>query len=143
MAKAVSVIPSMTRQQPLLLQLGPTSTANGPAWEDINFNTDLSASLAAGKIQSVTVSLSGTNFDANGARAFTVSGSGIVDFYPAFTTVSGNSVIFAFLVLESAEMHWSLITSNQPTIASGDFEAQQPQRALALQVYTPTLVFQK
>lgn len=73
---------------------GSVNTANGPVWEDINFNTDLSASLSYGRIQSVTVSLSGTNFDANGARAFTVSGSGIVDFYPAFTTVSGNNVVF-------------------------------------------------
>jgi len=73
---------------------GSTSTANGPSWEDINFNTDLSASLSAGKIQSVTVALTDLNFDANGVRAFTVSGSGIVDFYPAFTSVSGNNVTF-------------------------------------------------
>lgn len=68
-----------------------TASAN---WDDINFSTDLSASLAAGKIYGVTVSLSGTSFDANGVRAFTVSGSGIVDFYPAYTSVSGNNVTF-------------------------------------------------
>jgi hypothetical protein len=68
-----------------------TASAN---WEEINFNTDLSASLSAGRIFGLTVDLSSTNFDANGARAFTVSGSGIADFYPAFTTVSGNNVTF-------------------------------------------------
>jgi hypothetical protein len=63
-------------------------------WQSANFVPELSASAAAGKIQLVTVSLAGTNFDSNGIRAFTVSGSGIVDFYPAFTTTAGNNVTF-------------------------------------------------
>jgi len=101
---------------------GSLSTANAPTWENINFNEELSASLSNGGIQSVTVSLSGTNFDANGARAFTVSGSNIVDFYPAFTRVSGTNVIF--YVSGSAISGNALVGYHkQPGDASrGDFE---------------------
>lgn len=101
---------------------GSNSTVNGPTWEDINFNTDLSASLAAGQLSSVTVSLSGTSFDANGARAFTVSGSGIKDFYPAFTTVSGNNVIF-YVSGSAVSGNASVAYHKQPADTSrGDFE---------------------
>ena len=101
---------------------GSNSTLNGPTWEDINFNTDLSASLAAGQLSSVTVSLSGTSFDANGARAFTVSGSGIKDFYPAFTTVSGNNVIF-YVSGSAVSGNSSVAYHKQPADTSrGDFE---------------------
>lgn len=71
-----------------------SQTTASAVWKDVGFTPELSASLAAGEIYTLTVSLSGTNFDANGVRAFTVSGSGIVDFYPGFTTVSGNNVTF-------------------------------------------------
>ena len=101
---------------------GSANTANGPTWEDINFNTDLSASLSYGHLASVTVSLSGTSFDANGARAFTVSGSGIKDFYPAFTTVSGNNVVF-YVSGSGITGNASVAYHKQPADTSrGDFE---------------------
>lgn len=70
------------------------ATTGSATWKDINFVPELSASLAEGEIQSVAVDLSSVAFDIRGVRAFTVSGSGIVDFYPAFTRVSGDTVTF-------------------------------------------------
>ena len=68
---------------------GLAVTSAPAAWINTNFTPELSASVAAGEIQLVTVNL-GSTFDHNGVRAFTVSGSGIVDFYPAFTSVAGS-----------------------------------------------------
>ncbi len=68
--------------------------AGSASFQDVNFVPELSASVAAGEIFKVTVPMAGTSFDANGVRAFTVSGSGIVDFYPAFTTTAGSNVTF-------------------------------------------------
>ena len=61
---------------------------------DIKFVPELSASLSDEKIFNISVSMTGSGYDATGIRAFTISGSGIVDFYPAFTTISGNTVTF-------------------------------------------------
>jgi hypothetical protein len=76
----------------LTASLAPVTGAG--TWQSANFTPELSASAAAGEIQLVTVNMSGTSFDFNGVRAFTVSGSGIVDFYPAFTSTGGNFVTF-------------------------------------------------
>jgi len=73
---------------------GVTTSAASGSWIDANFTPELSASVAANEIKLVTVDL-GTTFDHNGVRAFTISGSGIVDFYPAFTRTVGNTVTFA------------------------------------------------
>ena len=72
---------------------GLATTAASASWIDANFVGELSASVAADEIKLVTVDL-GTTFDHNGVRAFTVSGSGLVDFYPAFTRTVGNTVTF-------------------------------------------------
>jgi hypothetical protein len=98
------------------------------SFRDINFVDELSASMAAGTIHTVAVNMAGTSFDTLGARAFTISGSGITDFYPAFTKVSGSAVVF---VVEAAtgpvaspvrvDFHV------QPTPESrGDFEDKGP-----------------
>jgi len=73
----------------------------------------------------VSADLTGTNFDANGVRAFVVSGSGIVGFYSDFTTVLGN--IVTFVVSGSALSNESVTVTyaKQPADTSrGDFEDQ-------------------
>ena len=105
-----------------------TAAVTTGSWGDANFVPELSASAApgAGAIRKVAVNMSGTSFDANGIRAFTVSGSGIVDFYPAFTTVSGNTVTFvvsasALAAAPSVYVEYHV----QPSDSSrGDFEDQ-------------------
>jgi len=67
-----------------------TSSVN---FADIDFQPSLSASMAGGQLSKVTVTLAGDQ-DVLGVRAFTVSGSGILDFYPAFTKASGNDIVF-------------------------------------------------
>lgn len=57
------------------------SLASG-SWLNAKFVPELSASAAKGQIINVTVDLTNTGFDTTGVRAFTISGSGIVDFYP-------------------------------------------------------------
>ena len=59
----------------------------------INFTPALSKSMVDGQLQYVSVTLGGDQ-DNLGCRAFTVSGSGIVDFYPAFTQAQTNTVTF-------------------------------------------------
>jgi hypothetical protein len=97
-------------------------TTGSATWKDINFVPELSASLSAGEIQSVTVNLGSVEFDGRGVRAFTVSGSGIVDFYPAFTRVSGNNVTF-FVSGSNITGDVKVEYHAQPTDRSrGDFE---------------------
>jgi hypothetical protein len=76
----------------------------------------------------ITADLTGTGYDATGIRAFTVSGSGIVDFYPAFTTVDTATDVVTFVVSGSAiSATPSVLVAyhKQPEAASrGDFEDQ-------------------
>lgn len=71
-----------------------TGITGSATWQNANFVPELSASVAAGEMFLVTAGMSGTSFDAHGVRAFTISGSGIVDFYPAFTSTAGTNVTF-------------------------------------------------
>jgi len=89
---------------------------------DVNFAPELSASVAANTIKKVSVSL-GTDADFLAARSFTVSGSGIVDFYPTATTVSGNNVTFIVSGSSPATTGISVTYSVQPIDRTrGDFE---------------------
>ena len=101
-----------------------TAAAATASWLNVGFVPELSASVQANQVFLVSASLAGTNFDALGARSFTVSGSGIVDFYPGFTTVVGNTVYFAVSGSNIGAAPSVLVTySKQPSDASrGDFE---------------------
>jgi len=99
------------------------SLATG-SWLDAKFVPELSASAAKGQIITVTVDLANTGFDATGVRAFTISGSGIVDFYPGFTTTSGSTVTFvtsASIVAGANSFGVSYHKQPEPT-SRGDFE---------------------
>lgn len=107
-----------------------SSSAN---WKDVNFDPDLSASIAATRIKAVTVDMSGTNYDTNGVRAFLVSGSNIVSYFPTYTKPtdeSGNlsTSKVTFYVSSSAAVVIAVAGvkyHKQPTSSTrGDFEAQ-------------------
>ena len=102
----------------------PTSAS--VVFSEVNFNADLSASLDAGHLRSVTVatgSNSITNVDAEGVRGFSISGSNIVAFFPEFTSIdtSGN---IKFIVSGSDSIAGIVVKyQKQPTdVTRGDFE---------------------
>jgi len=102
----------------------PTSASIN--FSEVNFNADLSASLDAGHLRSVTVatgSNSITNVDAEGVRGFSISGSNIVSYFPEFTSIdtSGN---IKFIVSGSDEIENVVMKyQKQPTdVTRGDFE---------------------
>jgi hypothetical protein len=103
-------------------------TASGAAttasFKDVGFVPELSASVAASEVFKVAFSLASTGFDALAIRSFTVSGSGIVDFFPGFTTVSGNTVTFVVSGSGLGATPTVAVTySKQPEATSrGDFE---------------------
>jgi hypothetical protein len=74
-----------------------TATVSTASWADINYDADLSASLAAGKIKKVSVDVDGLNADFNGVRAFEILQSGSVtanNYYPQYTKINGTNVEF-------------------------------------------------
>ena len=105
-----------------------TGTSTTGSWLDAKFVSELSASVSDGQIMRITADLTGTGYDATGIRAFTVSGSGIVDFYPAFTTVDTATDVVTFVVSGSAiSATPSVLVAyhKQPEATSrGDFEDQ-------------------
>jgi hypothetical protein len=103
-----------------------TGTASTGSFLDVKFVPELSSSVSDKEIFRVTANLNSTGFDATGIRAFTVSGSGIVDFYPAFTTVSGDVVTFVVSGSAIGATPSILVAYHkQPEATSrGDFEDQ-------------------
>ncbi len=76
-----------------------TSAMTGSAvtWADVQFNGNLSASLAG--LVKLTFDVTSTTptmaqIDTTGVRAFAISGSGILTYYPGFTSLSGNNLSF-------------------------------------------------
>lgn len=100
--------------------------------EDYNFNT-LFSSSKAGLLETQTVKLtistaSLDNPDLDSARAYKVSGSGIVGYFPEFTKVSSDETEITFLVSGSAPVNAVISYHKQPTdITRGDFEAGKTQ----------------
>ena len=71
-----------------------TATVATASFAQVNFDSNFSASAAAGDYKAVTVDLSNTNFDSKAVRAFEITSGSLINVNPAFTTVSGNSVTF-------------------------------------------------
>ena len=102
------------------------ATVATASWVDVNFDADLSASLAAGKIKKVTVATP-VDADFNGVRAFEIaqSGSATAGYFPQYTKINGSNI--EFLVSGSnggvAAGGSTLSYHKQPTdITRGDFE---------------------
>jgi len=104
--------------------------------DDIDFEPDLSASVATGHrvdngLLKITVAASAlTNPDLEGIRAFEISGSGFDEYFPAYTTLSSDESEISFVVRntitgEVAIAHGVVVKFHkQPTdITRGDFEA--------------------
>jgi hypothetical protein len=118
------------------------TAAKVTALSDLNFDTSLSASMAAGNLYKITLasaSVAALSADTNAVRSFYVSGSlqggtsgSINTYYPALTTYSSNgtvSLIVSSSVLASGSTSATvgLIYSVQPTATSrGDFEDRDP-----------------
>ena len=101
-------------------------TSGSVTFSEVNFNADLSSSLDAGELRSVTVATGSdsiTNVDAEGVRGFSISGSNIVSYFPEFTSIdtSGN---IKFIVSGSDEIAGVVVKyQKQPTdVTRGDFE---------------------
>ena len=97
-------------------------------WSDVDYISELSASVAAGNLKKVTVTVP-TNVDFKGVRAFTLSGSTADPEFilPAFTATNGtNNVTFVFASGSGATNGTGTVFYNvQPTDNyRGDFEDQ-------------------
>jgi hypothetical protein len=118
---------------------GATATVTSASWADLGYDADLSASVAAGNIKKLNIDFSGfasTNFDAEGVRAFDISGSSIVSYLPTFNTAPSSTTV-NFFVSSSADAPKTGITVEyhlQPSINSrGDFEDTIPAAATSTQ----------
>ena len=105
-----------------------TSGAAAATWADLNFDSDYSASAAAGEYELVSIPVSGIpNYDAEAVRGFQLTTGSIADpiQVSAFTTVVGSNVVF---VVSGSQVptQGSDVTVTytlQPTDAErGDFE---------------------
>jgi hypothetical protein len=73
-----------------------TATVASASWSDVNFDADLSASVAAGTLKKVTVAAPEAA-DLNGVRAFELVQSGSITanaYLPQYTKVSGSDIVF-------------------------------------------------
>ena len=103
--------------------------ATQAGWAAVDFNPALSRSVAASEIYTVTLAIP-TTADTEGVRAFSLSGSGVVDYYAQNTSyyVSSNIGYAVFIVsgstADSALVNGFLLTYHtQPTKETrGDFE---------------------
>ena len=114
-------------------------TTGSVVWQDVDFEPDLSASVALGSDADnglVKITVDGTNdlanHDVEGFRAFTISGSGIDAFYPAHTTRDESSTDVTFIALKSqAAVPSGIVVKYHKEAANnytrGDFEATTTQ----------------
>jgi hypothetical protein len=92
---------------------------------DTEFQSAYSASLVAGNIFTITVSSASLlNHDLEGIRAFKISGSNIIDYFPQYTTANATDTQITFVVSASAVPGNAVVTyQKQPTSTTrGDFE---------------------
>ena len=82
-------------------------TSGSVSFQDIDFEPDLSASMATGTsadngLMKITTSVdSYTNPDLDGVRAFSISGSGFDEFFPAYTKINAAKTQISFIVRKS------------------------------------------
>jgi hypothetical protein len=98
--------------------------------EGVNLDANYSASVASGKVYTLTTtnfysasSAAGNVFDANGVRSFTIAGSGITTYFPQFTEINGSEVTFVVSGSNPASASLTVNYSVQPKDSNrGDFE---------------------
>ena len=109
---------------------GATGTLAVASWADLNFNSDYSASAAAGDYRTIKILKTDLpNLDEQGVRGFTIaSGDGVLDAsknLPEFTTVDGTNVTFVALNADVGNVNAAAVVTYQlqPTDQyRGDFE---------------------
>ena len=109
---------------------GATATVATASWADLNFNSDYSASAAAGDYGTIAVAKTDMpNLDEEGIRGFRIaSGDGTLDAsknVPEFTTVDATNVTFVALLADVGDVATNAIATYQlqPTDQyRGDFE---------------------
>ena len=111
----------------------------------VNYDSVFSASAATADTNLATVTIATSSiagFDSEGIRAFEVSGSGISNYYPAYTILTGGNIRFVVEVPGSIGDDFTVVNAvvnyqKQPTdITRGDFEAtgldQNPETDLGI-----------
>ena len=118
---------------PLNLTTDSGNAVASASWKDVEFEPHLSASVALGQIQKVTVDQGNfTRHDQKGARAFEITGSYVSDTFPAYTTVNSDGDVI-FLIKENGNATGTAATASvlyhEAPIATnrGDFEATAAQ----------------
>ena len=108
------------------------------AWSDVGWEPDLSASVAIGHVADnglvkITVADDDlVSYDQDGIRAFSISGTNIDAFYPAYTSKNAAGTEVSFICLKSAAAAPASIIVKYPKEAAnnytrGDFEATAAQ----------------
>lgn len=94
-------------------------------WADVDYDAELSASVAAGDLKKVTVT-GPTNFDPKGVRAFVLSGSTMNPAFglPQYTSTDGTNITFLFASGSGATNGTATIFYNVQPVDNnrGDFE---------------------
>jgi hypothetical protein len=100
----------------------------------VNYDSAFSASAVTADTNLATVTIATSSisgFDSEGIRAFEVSGSGISNYYPAYTILTGGNIRFVVEVPGSIGDDFTIVNAvvnyqKQPTdITRGDFEASE------------------
>jgi len=118
---------------PLNLTTDSGMAVASASWKEVEFEPDLSASVALGQIQKVTVDQgSFTRHDQEGVRAFEITGSYVTDTFPAYTTVNSDGDVIFFIKENGAATGTAATASvlyHEAPIATnrGDFEATAAQ----------------
>jgi hypothetical protein len=103
-------------------------TTSSFSLSDANFDSDFSASIVnSSELVLITVRTTdldqGGGADVEGVRAYEISGSGIVEYYPAYTRTNSDDTQITFVVSGSAFGAAQVSYQVQPTdITRGDFE---------------------
>jgi hypothetical protein len=115
-----------TSQLTQSLGLSPTNTS--ASWKEVGYDSDLSASLAAGEIKRLTFATTGfNNPDLEGVRGFIVDGTGIATGktnYAQYNYVNGTDVVLFAKGSDGTDITAATVTyTQQPTDQfRGDFE---------------------
>ena len=113
---------------PVNLTTDSGASVASASYKDVEFEPDLSASIALGQIQKVTVpAASFTRADTNGVKAFEITGSYVTAVYPQYTSVDSSGNV-SFFIKElnhktATQATASVLYHQQPNAENrGDFE---------------------
>ena len=110
------------------VSVGLDATVATASWADVNFDADLSASVAAGTLKKVSVAHANLEADFNGVRAFELVQSGSITanaYLPQYTKINGANIQFIGTGVAGgvAAGGATLSYHKQPTdVTRGDFE---------------------